>query len=212
MIKALDFSKRKRTNTIRFIVAVVIIILAVPSFAFAIPPDVPSGSTIEQRIKQRLQEQKVELNQKELVRYKSRCIGTQNTVRDIQSQFSKVSANRQAVYKKIDAKLWIIIGQLKLAGKDTFQLETQRGEFANKMTTYTNTLNQYNQTLDDIVVMNCQADLNGFIALVKTAREYQTSLRDQSNEMRTHIVDTVKKTLSDFATELQPEDSRDKDQ
>lgn len=186
--------------------------LVVPAIATAAPADTPAGSTIEQRVKQRVQEQKIKLTAKEILRYKSRCVATQTTVRDLQNKLGPIINNRQTVYKKIDAKLWIVIGQLKLAEKDTFNLEAQRAEYAKRVTAYNNTLNQYKQTIDDIVVMNCQADLNGFIALVKTAREYHASLRTQSDDISAYVVDTVKKTLSDFTTELQPKTSTESEQ
>ena len=185
----------------------VLLAMLLPAVAWATPADTPSGSTLEQRIKQRMTEQKVNLSEKDVTRYKSRCVNTQNTVREIQTQLGKISKNRQDVYGKIDGKLWIIIGELKLAKQDTFQLEKQRTEYAKMVTAYINTLNQYNQTLDDIVVMNCQANLAGFIALVKTAREYHTSLRQQSVDINTYIVNSIKTSLSDFATALQPKNT-----
>lgn len=194
-------------NIRRLFVMVTLGAVLVPSIAWAAPADAPAGSTIEQRIQLRKKEQKIKLTQKEQIRYKSRCVNTQNAVRDIQSKLGTVMKTREDIYGKIDAKLWIIIGELKLAGQDTFKLETQRTEYAKKVTAYINTLNQYNQTLDDIVVMNCQADLAGFIALVKTAREYHTSLRTQSDDINTYIVNTIKKTLSDFTTALQPKNT-----
>ncbi len=186
-------------------------ILAFPTIVSALPANPPNGSTLEQRAKLRTDEQRVKLTEKEITRYKTRCIKTQNTVREIQNKLAPIITKRQLVYKKVDAKLWITIGQLKLAGKDTFTLEAERAEFAKRVDVYNNILNQYNQTLDDIVVMNCEADLNAFIARVKTAREYHQALRTQSEDIKTHIVDNVKSTLSDFATSLQPKASTEKE-
>lgn len=185
--------------------------VAAPFSTSAAPADAPAGGTLQQRIELRKKEQKVKLETKELVRLKGRCVGTQNTVRDIQTGLGKIISDRQATYKTIDAKLWIMVGQLKLANKDTFQLENQRAELAKRVAAHDNTLNQYRQTVDDLVVMNCEADLNGFISLVKTAREYHTLIRTQSADIKAYVVDTVKKTLSDFATELQPKAATESD-
>lgn len=177
--------------------------VSMPAAVWAVPADPPAGGTLKQRTEQRIKEENVKLDAKELVRLKGRCVNTQNTVREVENKLGPIISNRQSVYKKVDAKLWIIIGELKLADKDTFNLEKQRAELAKKVAANDNTLNQYKQTLDDIVVINCEADPNGFIALVKTAREYHTILRTQSTGIKSYVVDTIKKTLTDFATDLQ---------
>ncbi len=62
----------------------------------------------------------------------------------------------------------------------------------------------YQQTLDDMVVINCKADIIGFKALLETSRIYLVQLREQSNNIRTHIVDDIKPILKAQAADLQP--------
>jgi hypothetical protein len=170
---------------------------------YALPGDAAPGSTLEQRVAQRTTEQNLNLSQDEIRRYTSRCVGAQSVVREMQNKLGSIIDNRLNVYNKVDGKLWIITGQLKLAEKDTFKLEAQRAEFANKVSKYSSTLDQYRQTIDDIVVVNCAADIKGFMSLVATARQYQTSIRTQSNDIENFIVNDVKSTLNGFVTELQ---------
>lgn len=186
-------------------------VLVLPSLAAALPVNAPDGGTIEQRIELRKKEKNVNLDKKELLRYKGRCKDTQALVRSIQDKTAPVVKNRTEVYKKIDAKLWITIGQLKLAGKDTFELEKQRAEFTKRVASYDNVVAQYRQTLDDIAVMNCEADVVGFVALVQTAREYHEEVRKESADIRSYVVDTIKKTLSDFSSQLQIKPSTEQD-
>lgn len=186
-------------------------VLILPSFAVALPVDAPDGGTIQQRIDLRKKEKNVKLDKKDLLRYKGRCKDTQAIVRGVQDKVAPVVTNRADIYKKIDAKLWITIGQLKLANKDTFGLEKQRAELAKQVATYDNTVKQYRQTLDDIVVMNCEADVPGFVALVQTAREYHQEIRKESAAIHAYVVDTIKKTLTDFSTQLQTKPSTDQD-
>jgi hypothetical protein len=111
---------------------------------------------------------------------------------------------RTQVYGSIDAKLWIVTGQLKLAKQDTFQLEKQRLTLLDKTNNFQTLATNYKQTLDDSLVINCQADPNGFKALVDTARIYHDQLRAQSTDSHDYIVNTIKPGLGDFVIKLQP--------
>jgi hypothetical protein len=179
--------------------------------AEAMPGDAAPGSTLEQRIAQRTAEQNLNLTEKEITRYTSKCVGAQSVAREMQNKLGTVIDNRLDVYSKVDAKLWIIIGQLKLADKDTFKLESQRAEFANKVAKYSSTLNQYRQTVDDIVVINCAADIKGFMSLVATARQYHESIRTQSSDIANFVVNDIKNTLNSFVTELQTKPSTEQE-
>ena len=97
-----------------------------------------------------------------------------------------------------------MIGRLKLANRDTFQLEKQRASFAKQIADFQITTNNFTQVLDDIQVVNCKADPAGFKALVETARIYRGQIVDKSNAIRDFAVNDIKQTLSTHATELQP--------
>lgn len=205
MTRRWDYKMKIQARVLTIISSItVLVVMVLPVTILAIPADAPAGSTAEQRLQQRKKEQNVQLDSKEILRVTGRCINAQNTIRGVQDKLSPVIKNRAAVYKRIDAKLWIVIGQLKLADKDTFKLEQQRAEFTKQVAIFDNLVLQYKQTLDDLVVMNCKADPTGFIAQVRTAREYHTLIRQQSKDINAYIVDTVKAKLLEFAQELQP--------
>lgn len=182
-------------------------LILLPSVTYALPADAPPGSKIEDRIKLRVAEQKINLSQKDITRYTGKCVGSQAVVREIQGKLGSNSDKRLSTYGNIDAKLWIIIGKLKLADKDTFKLESQRAEYAKKVATLNNTMNQYKQTIDDMVVMNCQSDIKAYMSLVATARQYHESIRAQTEEIKTYVVNDIKASLQSFATDLQPKPS-----
>lgn len=170
----------------------------------AMPPDAPAGSNLQQRIAQRKTERAVKLDSKQLTRYAQRCTATQAVIRTTQDQLNPILSNRSKVYQQIDGKIWIAIGQLKLAEKDTFNLEKQRATLAAEVALLEKTTEQYKQTLDDIAVMDCKADVPGFIALVETARQYQEEIRKQVADIKAYTVDTIKTSLSEFSSALQP--------
>lgn len=181
--------------------------IAIPGLVSAAPADAPPGSKIEERVKLRIAEQNLNLSQKDITRYTGKCIGSQAKVREIQSKLGSVSDKRLNTYEAIDAKLWVIIGKLKLADKDTFKLESQRAEYAKKVAVLSNTMNQYKQVIDDTVVINCQSDIKGYMSLVATARLYHEAIRKQTEEIKGYVVNDVKASLQAFASELQPKPS-----
>lgn len=164
----------------------------------------PPGSTLEQRIAQRKAERKIALADKDQKRLISLCKAAQEASRKIQRETTSIIDKRKTTYRTIDGKLWIINGQLKLAGKDTFNLEKSRAELENKAAGFITTAANYQQALDDLVLMNCQADIVGFKSIIETARLYYSQLQAQSADIRTHIVNIVKPLLADYAAQLQP--------
>lgn len=168
------------------------------------PPAPPaSGSNYDQRLVQRKLERNLKLDDKTQKRISSQCVNAQGVIRKLQ-QDTKPLIMRSDAYNRVDSKLWIVIGKLKLASKDTVKLEGQRLKMAEKATAFQATSNYYKQALDDAVVINCQADPVGFKSLVDTARAYQSQLLAQAQDIRKYVANEVKLTLSNHANDLQP--------
>ncbi len=168
------------------------------------PAAAPAGSTIQQRIDQRKAERATVLSDTDKQRLVSTCVTAQGKVRSIENDAVPTLDNRTKVYGQIDAKLWVNIGQLKLANQDTFQLEKQRLGLADKTANFQTLATNYKQTLDDLVLINCQADPVGFKALLDTARLYYAQLHIQSVDSHDYVVNTVKASLAGFVSALQP--------
>lgn len=171
--------------------------------AQAAPAPSTPGSTFDQRLAQRKAERNVVLDEKVQKRIISQCVRSQGKVRVLQQKTTPVLTKRAKVNQQMDAKLWVMIGKLKIAQKDTFNLEKQRVILAEKAAAFQAVSLLYQQSLDDLVVVNCQADAVGFKALLDTARVYRGQLRDQSTEIRNYVVNDIKPALSAFAAELQ---------
>lgn len=169
------------------------------------PAPPPAGSTLDQRIAQRKAERGTNLSSLDQKRIVNTCKGAQTKIRAIETSEVSMLDKRTQVYGSVDAKLWIVTGQLKLAKQDTFQLEKQRLALADKTNNFETVATNYKQALDDSLVINCQADPNGFKALVDTARIYHDQLRAQSADSHDYIVNTIKSTLNDFVSKLQPQ-------
>lgn len=189
------------------VIAITIAVLAAPAGNTIVqataPAPPPPGGTFAQRLAQRKKEQAIKLEKRDKDRLESRCVRTQNAIREIQQQAGPILDNRAKVYQRIDAKLWVVIGELKLAEKDTFNLEKQRAQLAAQAKVFQTTGGYYLQTLDDIAVINCQADPTGFKALVETARAYHKQVRTQSAGIRKYVLDTIKPTIASHVAALQ---------
>lgn len=182
----------------------IVIFSSQSAFAAVVSSTPPSGSTLEQRIALRKQEQKVVLDPKIQERLIKQCGGTKAKFTTITHDMEPIIDTRNSTYQKIDAKLWVLIGQLKLIPKDTFKFEQQHTDYVKKIADFQLTGTNFKQTLDDLVVMNCQADVIGFKAMLETARSYYTQLYNQSADANNYLINNVKLTINDFAKQLEP--------
>lgn len=168
------------------------------------PVSPPAGSNLEARIQQRKAEQQVQLDNKETKRIEEQCRTAQPRISKIVEKTDQLIMNRVSSYQQIDGTLLVTVGKLKIAEKDTFALEQKRNEYLNKVGALKTNMIEYRQSLDDMVVMNCQADVVGFKAMLQTARAYNTRLRGESNEINLFLVDVIKPIIDDFAAQLEP--------
>lgn len=186
-------------------IAVALPLLAIGPVAAQTPPaPTPVSSTLAQRIEQRKNERAITLDKRAQDRLISHCIGGQSNIRPLQGKLGNVLADRLKIYRSIDAKLWVTIGRLKLAEKDTVDLESKRALLSQKITAFNTTSETYKQTIDDILVIDCKADIVGFKSLVDTLRLQHLQLRDQSSDIRKHVIDEVKRSLAAHITDLGP--------
>lgn len=166
------------------------------------PKDTKSGSTLEQRVTQRKAEREIKLNEEKKNRIVSSCKAAQNLIRGVRDSYVAPVDKRSKAYNQVDAKLWVIIGGLKIIEFDTFKLEQQRSELLSKFNAYEKNYAQFKQALDDAVNINCEADPVGFQALLETARIYSVKIRNQLNDITNFINNEIRQTLSSYAENL----------
>ena len=206
-MKKQTFSKNVLQKILGSISLALLILIALPETVGAIPADPPAGGSLQQRIDFRKNELKLVIDPKDEQRLKTRCIAVQALYRNFQQELSPKVTNHQNKYQSIDAKLYLAIGKLKLAERDTLELEKQRTALAAKVAELDIVFTNYRQSIDDVVVMNCQADLVGFKSLIQTSRGYHDAVRLQTSDIKSYVVDTIKATLAGHTTALQPKSS-----
>lgn len=192
-------SKRINLSVFSSFIVVGVVSASTVAFAQQAPVNPAAGSTFDQRLAQRKQEQPAPIDEKTAKRLESVCTSVQAKIRDEQSKTRTIQDKRQKTYKKIDAKLNIAVGKLKLAEKDTYKLEQAHAKYLSSVADFSATLGAYQETLDDLVVINCKGDTQGFNALIKTMRAYQARLLEQSNAIQKVAVDTIKPTLTEYS-------------
>lgn len=166
------------------------------------PKNTPPGSSLEQRIAQRKKERKIKLDDNTKTRLEGQCVYAQGNLRTLTDSYSKSSDNRDKVYRSIDAKLWIVIGSLKLINKDTFSLEQQRLEYLKRVQAFEGQSSQFQQVINDMLAMNCKADPVGFKALLETARIYNAQIRSSFIGIKSYLIDHVQQTITQQADDL----------
>lgn len=165
------------------------------------PPD--PGSTLEQRVEQRKAEQAIVLDAKQIKRIEEQCRTSQPRISRLVEAADKLLADRLQKYNRIDAAILVSIGKLKLANKDTFYLESFRDEYNNAVEVFKTNHTSYRQSMDDMVVMNCQADPVGFKALLETARIYNSESMILSSDISRTVIDNIKPIIDEYAKELE---------
>lgn len=200
-------SYAKKTTVLGFVLAMFVASVGLTTLSASAQSDTPAGSSIQQRVSQRKQERKIALDENNKKRLESVCVNSQTKIRILRDEYVKVSDKRNEVYRKIDARLWVLIGSLKYVNKDTFKLEQQRSELLKQVKAYENSVNQFRQTLEDAAAINCKADAEGFKALVETAKLYNTQIRTQANGIRQYVTDQIKPTITAHANALKPKTS-----
>ena len=172
--------------------------------ANTVPALASPGSSFDQRLVQRKQERAVTLAPLDQTRLTDTCFGAQGKLSALEVNYVPTLANRIKVYQQIDAKILVTIGQLKLAGKDTFALEKDRLALVDKISAFQVSGANFTQSLDDTEIINCKADIVGFKALLETAQLYYASIQSQAVSIHDLIVNVVKPELASHTSDLQP--------
>jgi hypothetical protein len=180
-------------------------VIPVIAAAQAAPAPPTAGGTLQQRIDQRKKERNITLSKLDQDRLTARCVNVQGSVRQLQRNMTPIVAKRISTYQLIDGYLWVAVGKLKIGGNDTLELEKEHATYAQKVDALQKDFSYFQQSLDDIAVMNCQADLVGFKAMLETARLYLTQIKTEADDLQSYVVNTIKDTLTKQVTALQPQ-------
>ena len=166
------------------------------------PEDPPAGSSLEERVEQRSNEQSVQLEDREISRLEGRCSEVQSNIRQLQNQKISMLNNRDEVYERISGKTWLALGTIRLNNIDTFNLQQHATTLDEEIEEFRRYSSLYNQAIRDTLDMNCSADVEAFVAMIKTARLYDRSLLDTADNIRNIINNDVREELEALTEEV----------
>lgn len=185
---------------INFVVAAALIMPRVAADNRPATPD--SGSSLGERIELRKSDRSVSLDDAEERRLERRCPQAQSTVRQLQNSKTQMLNNRADVYNRISGKTWLGIGGIRLADGDVFALKRHALDLDDKVEDFNANATLFNQTIRDILQMNCEADVEGFKALVETAQEYDQLLLSLANDIRSLVNNDIRNEFERLGRQL----------
>lgn len=131
----------------------------------------------------------------------SRCVQAQSKIRAIQQQATDAGNKRIKLYANFDGRLWVAIGKLKLAGKDTAELEKSRADLGEKAAKFAELNQAYVQTLGQLSQSGCRDDPATFQANLTSAKAQLAELRTHNTETRTLVNNDIKEAISQHTSD-----------
>ncbi len=168
-------------------------------------PSDPAAAS--QALKSRLAQRKALLGTKltaiERALVINKCVSAQTTLAPVKVRFEIINKNRAEAYKNVIDNLQKLSDRLETSGVDTAALNNDITELGKRVTTFSADYAGYKQAVDDLTVVDCKTDPEGFRASLDTAREKHKDVVADSAAIRTYVNDTVKPELKQIRTQLQ---------
>ena len=167
--------------------------------------DVTAESRAENRqarideIKNSLQER---LTAAEEQRITSRCSAAQTVVDQLQSRLDTAQESRANAYAEITTKLTNLEAQITEAGVDASSLSDALTQMQTQVDGITASMIDYSTLLSDLSAMECEADAEGFKAVLETARTERADIVTQAQAIRDYLANDVKSILETLRSQL----------
>jgi chromosome segregation ATPase len=156
----------------------------------------------EERIKAAKDKMASKISAAQEKRIASVCKSAQTKVEKLQANISNIVENRQEKYTKVSTKLAEVSAKLKAAGADTTELDAAIAGMESKITEVTTELEDYNTSLSDLAIMDCEEDPSGFKAALETARTQRTEAVLLTGTVKTYVNETIKPILQTLRSSL----------
>lgn len=165
---------------------------------------------LQKRLEERKASLKTRLTTLEQTRLKTRCKNSQGALSSLSGRIKGIETSRNEVYGALVDRLSKLQSRLQEHGVDTTKLQTEIVELNVKIATFKTDLTAYKDAVNDLAVMDCQADPTAFKASLETSRAALTKLKQDSADIKTYVNDTIKPTLKEIRAQVEaakPHDS-----
>ena len=159
----------------------------------------------------RLAEKKAKLAEKisaaEQAKLKSRCKSAQGKLTSTSSRIKGVKGSREKVYGNLVERLTKLSAKIKAKGLDTSTLDSQIADLKEMIDTFKANMTEYEQTIADLVAMDCAADPEAFKAALESARDGREALVSEAKAIKDYVNNTIKPTLKDLKKQLETKEA-----
>jgi hypothetical protein len=154
-----------------------------------------SGDSLSQRLQTRVNALKLKLTAAEQARIKEKCKAAQTILSSYNTKIKNIDTKRAEVYNNIVSQLTTLVTNLKAKNIDTTQLQTEIDNLKTKIATFNMDVSNYQQDVSDASLADCVSDPTAFQASLQAARTDQLKVRQDAEEIRTYVNQTIKPTL-----------------
>lgn len=155
---------------------------------------VKEGSPIERLTK--LKEQlNINLDEQIIQTTVKRCQTAQVSLKKIRTNLDQIEANRLTVYVRAEARLKALKNRLLLQDYDTSSLDLVIAGYQRQLTEFKDTMNTYQQQLDDIIIVDCKTYPSLFRAGLEAARESRKNIVATSLTIKEFVKSDIKNAI-----------------
>lgn len=140
-------------------------------------------------------ELKIKLGTAERAKIALKCEGAQTVIKTRKSVNQRADEARNKVYTRLTTRLESLVANLKSKEIDTTTLEATITELKSKVTLYSTAQSAFQQSLQDLSLLECKTDPEGFKAALETVRTNQQSVFKSAQDIKTYLKDTLKPEL-----------------
>jgi hypothetical protein len=163
-------------------------------------------TTLEERLAKRKAALATRLTEVQTTRLKARCGRAQTRLGGVNTRAKTAVTNRLTLFGRIQDNLSNLLDRLD-GRADTTELAAALQVLDEKITAFETASTDFQQTIGDLVEVDCGDDPAGFKASLETVRTEREAVVAASKAVRTHLVKTVKPILKDIKTSLKAKET-----
>ncbi len=172
-----------------------------------VSPAAPPTTSADNQRHERVQKRKMNTSRRfgvvEQNSIRGRCQAIRGLVTATEAQIGRFEAQRNPVYRNVASRLETLSGKLKAADIDTAAYEQHVAALKTKIDAYSSELAALQQTVADLVAIDCAADPEGFAITLLEARAQRAGVIAKGRDIRSHLKDAVKPAFMQLKDQVQ---------
>lgn len=167
-------------------------------------PETPEQKTEREAfIKKHKELQKIRLTAAEKKKLQDKCKPAQAKVSGISGRLKGLETSRGQVHENLQNRLNKLVEKLQAKGISTTELEAAIATLVTNIETFNTDLDTYKQSVAALHLLDCQADPEGFKAMLLTSRTNLEKLHADSKAIHTYLNETIKPLLKTIRSQVE---------